>query len=382
MTTELYPSWRQLFGSDSEPEGMETREFRVLHKRGEPFLYLPKMRVAARNALNLYPAQRTLARLARTAMNFSLCFGLPLPRTKVPLATNAPFAKFLKKLTNSGIMPEFSVLAGNPSAPGRRFIFLVFDSNGTPRWVVKAGAEDSAAALIEREADFLQRLPADLSGAPRVAARFVDGSAKAFAMDYADGDSPRDLEDGRIERTLSSWVDDSRELCPAELPVWRQLVDSDADPDLVAHLTTLLRNRTVHPVIAHGDFAPWNIKESRKAKSWVVLDWERGERDGMPGWDWFHFVTQSAILGRGQRTDEVARTVEELLSSPTFLHYAALTRIQGVERLLMLGYLLHHAHVIRPGEGRAETLALLEILQPGWNIFQEERGMPLSGAMV
>ena len=260
---------------------METREFRVLHKRGEPFLYLPKMRVAARNALNLYPAQRTLARLARTAMNFSLCFGLPLPRTKVPLATNAPFAKFLKKLTHSGIMPEFSVLAGNPSAPGRRFIFLVFDSNGTPRWVVKAGTEDSAAALIEREADFLQRLPTDLSGAPRVAARFVDGSAKAFAMDYADGDSPRDPEDGRIERTLSSWVDDSRELCPAELPVWRQLVDSDADPDLVAHLTTLLRNRTVHPVIAHGDFTPWNIKESYKAKGWVVLDWERGERDGM-----------------------------------------------------------------------------------------------------
>ena len=352
---------------------MEARDFRVLCKRGEPFLYLPRMRTAAKNALNLYPAQRTLARVARAAMNLSLCFGLPLPGTKVPLAANAPFAKFLRELAGSGIMPEFSVLAGNPSTPGRRFILLLFDPDGAPRWVVKAGEGDTAAALIEQEADFLQKLPAALPGAPRVVARFVNGSVQAFATDYADGDSPRNLVTGRIEEILSSWVDHSRFLCPAGLPVWRQLVDSDASPALVTRLSAVLRERKVRPVIAHGDFAPWNIKESRKTKIWMVLDWERGERDGMPGWDWFHFVTQSAILGRGQRTGEVARTVEELLLSPAFLRYVALTRIQGLERLLMLGYLLHHAHVIQPGEGRAETLALLEVLQSGRDLFQEEK---------
>ena len=33
--------------------------------------------------------------------------------------------------------------------------------------------------------------------------------------------------------------------------------------------------------------------------SWVVLDWERGEPEGLPGWDWFHYVVQTGVLVEG-----------------------------------------------------------------------------------
>jgi len=46
----------------------------------------------------------------------------------------------------------------------------------------------------------------------------------------------------------------------------------------------------VYPALTHGDFAPWNVKVSRR--QWTVLDWERGELAGRAGWDWFHFVMQ------------------------------------------------------------------------------------------
>ena len=124
-----------------------------------------------------------------------------------------------------------------------------------------------------------------------------------------------------------------------------------------------MRGRTVHPAIYHGDLAPWNIKVS-PAGAWTVLDWERGEPTGIPGWDWFHYVIQSGILVGRLSTPVLAQRVESLLRSDAFKQYAARAGILGCERDLVLAYLLHVVEVLKPSEGLAASRELLHALSP------------------
>ena len=111
----------------------------------------------------------------------------------------------------------------------------------------------------------------------------------------------------------------------------------------------------------HGDFVPWNIKVSPSG-AWTVLDWERGEATGIPGWDWFHYVIQSAILVAHLPTSALVQLIEELLGSEVFRQYAARGGIVGCERELALTYLLHVVEVIKPSEGLEPTRELLGAL--------------------
>ena len=82
----------------------------------------------------------------------------------------------------------------------------------------------------------------------------------------------------------------------------------------------------------------------------------------MPGWDWFHYTIQSAILVERLPTSVLVQRVEGLLGSEAFQRYAERAGIRGCERELVLAYLLHAAEVIKPSEGLAPTRELLHVL--------------------
>jgi hypothetical protein len=126
-----------------------------------------------------------------------------------------------------------------------------------------------------------------------------------------------------------------------------------------------LHDRNFHPAMHHGDFTPWNIKVAPTGV-WTVLDWERGELTGIPGWDWFHYVIQSGILVGHLPTADLAQRVESLINSDAFRQYATRGGILGCERQLVLAYLLHVVQVIKPSEGIAATRELLEDLAARW----------------
>ncbi len=97
-----------------------------------------------------------------------------------------------------------------------------------------------------------------------------------------------------------------------------------------------------------------------------MLDWERAELAGLPGWDWFHYVIQCAILVERLSTPALAQRVERLMASAPFQRYAEQGGIRGCERELLLAYLLHVVHVIKPSEGLAQTQGLFDALAPRW----------------
>jgi hypothetical protein len=321
--------------------------------------------------MDLYPAQTSRARAARTLLRCLLRVSLPLGTERVSLAVSPadPFVRFISSLAGKPIdgLPVMGILAGNPMSEGQRLLVLVFDARQLPVAVVKVGLSQQARGLVEREESFLAAVPAGTRGVPRLRAASQSPLWRALALDYFAGDSPRPQQENALPPLLESWLDPRRRILVSDAPGWVRLERACAGDRLFRVIAGKLSGKAFQAVLQHGDLAPWNIKVS-PAGAWTVLDWERGELAGIPGWDWFHYVIQSAILVGRLPTSALMQRVEGLLGSEAFQRYAERAGIRGYERELVLAYLLHVAEVIKPSEGLAPTRELLHALASGWRI--------------
>ena len=91
----------------------------------------------------------------------------------------------------------------------------------------------------------------------------------------------------------------------------------------------------------------------------VEGDWERAERCGPPGWDWFHFIIQRAVLVERRSVPELTALADALLASPPFRSYAERSGISGTAPALFAAYLMHCIHVVRQADGRTALEGLL-----------------------
>jgi len=427
--TELRVSWwADLFPAAETADAPRQPSF-VLRRQGQPFLVLPQTAALARQGLNLYPAQRMVARLARGTLRALLRLRLPIPaaRAALPLPPGNPLVRFLvgsatpaeahhpesrpgsprrESVEPHGAVasaPAVAVLAGNPRTPGRRFIVLAFDPAGPPAGVVKVGCEPEARRLIAREEKFLRALPVGLPGLPRLLGSLSTDRLRALKLSYAEGHNPSAGDWAGAERLLQAWVNPQETVLLGSTVPWQQLAAACASahpghpppsrpadggvpaPDagsaasavgpppggqrwlpLGGELSNALAARPVAKVVAHGDFVPWNLRVHPRTRRWTALDWERGETPGVPGWDWFHLVIQTGILTLRLPLRRLCQRVEALLAAAEFRNYAQRTGIAGVERTLVLAYLLHLLLVVRPAEGLPQTERLLEVLAQAW----------------
>ncbi|MGA2865996.1 MAG: hypothetical protein ABSF95_16100 [Verrucomicrobiota bacterium] len=354
--------WNELFGAGGGPGAAV--HLRLLRKQGQPFLALPAGGRAAAAALGLYPAQTGRARAARAVLRWLLLAGAAVGTESISLRVSPgdPFAEFLCSLAGAGrgAVPGFGILAGNPASPGQRFIVLVFDAHQRPVAVVKAGLSEPARGLVRKEQSFLEAV-AGKAGVPKLRGTFQSSRLEALALDYFAGQAPRPRDDWALPALLWPWVDGQRTVSLGEVPAWGRLEGAAGGSPLWPVVAGRLRARALHPALAHGDLAPWNIKLSPQGH-WRVLDWERGEVTGIAGWDWFHYLIQRAILVERRPTRELAGRVEGLLNSEPFQRYAAHAGLRGCERELVLAYLLYSAEVIKPAEGLPQTRDLVSAL--------------------
>ena len=365
--------WHSLLGANN-PTAVPVAK-RQLKKHGRPFLLLPAQKAAAATTLGLYPAQTPIARAARSLLRIFARRGLLVGADRVSLSitTDDPFLKFLASQAGSPErIPQFGVLAGNPAHNTQRFIILLFDQEQHPVSIVKAGLTESAKLLIEKEQRFLSTVPPSATGIPKLRATFPGDRVKAFAMDFVDGGSPRSHDVHQIPAVLTSWISNSQ-IALSETPAWQQL-ESGSWLVPVYPAVRQLRERNVRASIQHGDFAPWNIKALRKG-SWTVIDWERGTLSGIPGWDWFHYIIQTAILVEHKPAEEITKRIEALVQSEAFKDYSKQTGISGIERELLIAYLIHLLEVIKPAEGLEANRALLTMLSLRW--FNDRSNPPI-----
>jgi hypothetical protein len=360
--------WKDLFGPVGKSTEAARVEVVVFRKSGEPLLIVPRRKPAAALAVSLYPAQTRLARMARRLWVAMLRCGVVagLDRDCLVLQREDPFIKFLEQLAGSSGLPLFALLAGNPRTPGRRFLVLVFSAGGEPAAVVKVGADGLAAELIEKEITFLDAIDTRAVGTPKIRHRFAQGARRAFALDFVPGNSPRRGQDQRLKAVLSSWLSQSPARPLADIPAWQRLAQCCAHDNVFARVARDLQGQLVRSAIFHGDFAPWNVKVSPANSSWTVLDWERGEINGPPAWDWFHFVIQAAILVEKQSGATLARTAQSMLGSAPFNAYAREAGLAGREPLWLLAYLLHCRDVLGQSPILPEIPELVSLLAQQW----------------
>jgi hypothetical protein len=373
MTPPPQNFWEALFTVPAEPRQAVRVEMRLLRRRGRPFLLLPRQPSPASATMDLYPAQTSRARAARTLLRFALRVSLPLGTERVSLAVSRadPFVRFLSSLAGEPKegLPVFGVLAGNPMSEGQRLLVLAFDARQRPVAVIKAGLSEQARGLIEREESFLMAVPADTKGVPRLRTAFQSPRWRALALDFFAGDSPRPHQQEALPPLLESWIDPKRRILVSDAPDWARLEKACSGDPLFRLIAGSLSGRTFQAALQHGDLAPWNIRVS-PAGDWTVLDWERGELTGIPGWDWFHYVVQSAILVERLPTSALVQRVEALLGSEAFRRYAERAGILGYERELVLAYLLQLTEVIKPSEGLSPARDLLHALASGWRAVE------------
>jgi hypothetical protein len=367
VSQQTTDDWQQLFARCAPETAGATVVLHMVRRGGEPLLLLPGRGVLAARSLALYPAQTGRARAAKTLLQFALRLGFNpgLEKVRLRVAVNDAFANFLSQTAGqpAGTLPNFAMLAGNPRTPGRRFVLLLFGADGRPAAVVKAGGSEAARQLLAVEEELLQAAPRGAPGLPKLRGTFHARGARAFALDFFPGSSPKAANPKKLGALLGAWLATDRRLAVSELGAWRRLVAAGSGSPLPGALTALAEAR-IHPALTHGDFAPWNVKVT--SGHWTVLDWERGELAGVPGWDWLHFVMQPALLVRRERTEALLARLEQLLASADFLSYARVAGIGDQGRALALAYLAGCTRVTRQTEGREQLHALERAAMTRW----------------
>jgi hypothetical protein len=225
---------------------------------------------------------------------------------------------------------------------------------------------DAAAKRTRAEATFLKSIRTEEVCAPAVLGEFREGGTEALALAYAPGRNPDPQDVGPLAKLLGSWVRADQAVRVTELPAWQRLADAAHGTPQFRALHSALEPVRCHPAVFHGDFAPWNVRVCPTTKRWTVLDWERGEVAGPPGWDWFHFFIQTETLVRHARPETIVARAEALFAGAEFRGYAGKAGIEAWARPLFLAYLLYCAEVMPPAEGSQTARDLLNAFARRW----------------
>lgn len=385
MAKSIQPILEELFAVGNPGDRRLDFSWRLIRRKGRPFLLLPNSSADRSVSLELYSAQRRRAKVWRALL---------------PLALHTPASVLFQKITfqadaGSDLVNFLSVQSGVPleqlQAPAIKFgglesqksrlVLLLRDQTHRPVKVIKLGLNAEGRAATEREADLLAKLPADKLGCIRLTGRLTTDKISAFATAYYPGRSPDD--DAGLETLFHSWLNSDAPTAIEDLDSWRELetLVAAAAPEAWRAVRPALAGRMVRATLYHGDFAPWNLR-AINSQNLQAFDWERGNLRGLPGWDWFHFIVQTSTLARRHSVERVAAEVEQLLSSPRFEKYAAAAGISAIVKPLLLAYLLHHRWVVKPLEGGATMLALHELLATRWAMNSQPQLSPAESQPV
>ena len=341
------------------------KRFQLLKRRGKPLLYLPLELVAAFRGLELYPAQTKKGRLYKAGVRSLLKLRIPVGRivSHTPFPICPELERLFCELAGCD-NPAIAILVGNPACESHRFICSVIDEKAEVKAVVKVGMTHAARHLIRREYGLLSSAPAFTPGITRARNILETEHLSAIVLDYAFGNPPKHVTWRQLFSFLRGWINNDAPKPILDFPQMLEL-KAHAEPTLFRSLENALTNCMAKSVLCNGDFAKWNIREDPFGQ-WTVLDWEKGELQAVPTWTWFHLLLQNQILVRKSAPPDVVATVETFLKEPYFRSYCAICGVAGLERELLLSYLLHVVNVFKPTEGMESYKQLLAILKTRW----------------
>ena len=196
------------------------------------------------------------------------------------------------------------IYVGTHGPRQKAVIHLVDPASGWCSAVVKVPLQAAASAAIARESVVLADLEEEsCKVAPRLI-YFDEVRGIATQRFLAGRSGNRKLLPEYLDLLQSLVLPDEHTTLAGHAAEWRghPLWDfmEPAELELLTSALAELVDATSLPACwAHGDFAPWNIRD-RKHLPPALIDWETGERGALPLQDALHFLHIQRFLFRGQ----------------------------------------------------------------------------------
>ena len=371
MFQTVLPTIAALFASDEKHRAPVNFSWRLVRRKGRPFLLLPDPSDNTRVSLELYSAQRPLARLWRSLIPALLktpartFFGAVHTEAEASSALLRFFAE--QSGQPAGELPTPAIKFGGIAGKTSRVVVLLCDTAGHPIRVVKVGLNPKGRAATEREAALLAQLPQATLGCTAMTGQLKTGTLSAFATAYFPGQSL--TNDAGIEKLFHTWLTPGSAAALEDFSSWHELAAAvpKKENQIFPALREALAGKKVSVTLFHGDFTPWNVRMTN-LENIQAFDWERGHLNGIPGWDWFHFIIQTSILVKRHSPERVAAELDHLIQSARFQKYAQAAGIGGIIEPLLLAYLLHEKYVVQPREGSEVIDQLFHLLWQQWQL--------------
>lgn len=378
-------------------ESGATRRFGWLTvKHGRGYLIPLNSRRAAIKSLDLYNAKSLKARLAKWCLGVGLGLGIGQGALrKVELRRRSQAAGASREAVLLDHVAELlgredvlmAVSLGTPG-PHRKPVLLALTTGGKTLAYVKVGSNDITNALVQHEADVL----AHLAGAgfnsfdvPRVV------HAGWWHGRYVCVQSPP--SEGRVirasERLMRRYVNIPMELATfhvrllplTESGFWKRLQRQVEQVSNVSYRAPL--DRGLHRVaqaldgerlrfhLAHGDFAPWNMKVFEDTI--VLFDWEHAREGASPAWDVFHFTFETLRARRRTPREMCAAFLRDPYFTSSIEEYLASIGSRTPWPHLLSLYLLSRLAsraIDTPGHTPrfSELQALVQLLDMCWEL--------------
>jgi len=323
----------------------------LLKRKGRLLLGLPDGREAAARALRLYQPQRPIARGMVAGLRWLVRLGLhhrALP--KLPITRGETSVSPALDGIDAGTC---GVLLGSPEHRIRRAI-ASYRKDG--EWeVAKIAFGDAGASLLEQEANALEELQPYFAGVPRLLGLHRGQDVTVLRMPYLTGYAVNPGDSHDALDLLDSWITHQPAKPITDFPEWSAIESALSGSELGSDALGRLAKESLRPVICHGDFARWNLLR-RKNGSLVVLDWEWGHKDGLPGIDLIHYFLQDARLVKRMSLEKSIKQTLVALDSAACRNYLQKTGWSTDPILPILACLAY-----KQGAGHQENREVLRV---------------------
>jgi hypothetical protein len=289
------------------PEGLTRYS---AHRQGRVTLSLPASREGAAQAFRLYHPQRKLAQLKTWVLSALISRELH-PWVLKKSHTGDPGHLWKWEFAYS---PEtVGILLGSSDHLIPRAIASFRGANG---WeVAKLGEGEAARMMLRQEAAVLRELSAGNRHVPQCLGLHEQGDMTILRMPFMAGRTLSVGDTSEALEVLYQWIGNDAPQAIGEFGEWKAIraaLETTAEGKEALESLSSLKLR---PVIAHGDFARWNLLHQADGPL-IVLDWEWGTSRGMPGLDLVHYFAQDARLVRRLNSRDAIRLILAELEKP------------------------------------------------------------------
>ncbi len=318
-------------------------------RRGRLLLALPHRRNAAMRALRLYQPQRATGRMMVAAMRLRIAMGLNshLPGSLKPTHHNIQISPPLPAVVKGSC----GMMFGSPEHQIRRVIASYKTDFG---WEVgKIAFDRDGKDLLEQEALTLQELAIVTPAVLGCLGMHHGDGISILRMPYLTGQPVNLNQPDAVIKLLETWILGGPMYPVAHFIEWPAIETALLNESGACFPLDLYHEICLQPVLCHGDFARWNLLK-QKDGSLIVLDWEWGHAEGMPGIDLVHYFLQDArLVRRLTPTAAIFFTIREL-KRPECVNYLTRTGWQINPLFPIIACLAY-----KQGAGHQDNLVIL-----------------------